>query len=80
MTFVAPTSQAREAILKESQAVEARRAARVRQLAMNPPQVYKLDWSSFEPFPHRFRVYDDAQSPTYFPLSHKFVPFWALSR
>lgn len=48
-----PMSQAREAILQENQATEARRAARARQLAMNPPQVYKMDWDSSEPFPHR---------------------------
>eukprot|EP00903_Cladosiphon_okamuranus_P021531 g19794.t1 len=44
--------QAREAILQETQAVEAKRAARARQLAMNPPRIYKRDWSSCKPFPH----------------------------
>ena len=39
---------------QENQAAEARRAARARQLAMNPPQIYKMSWSSSEPFPHRF--------------------------
>eukprot|EP00752_Nemacystus_decipiens_P005566 g5036.t2 len=48
--------QAREAILQETKAVEARRAARVRHLAMNPPKVYKLDWNSCEPFPDSSKV------------------------
>lgn len=51
------SSQAREAILQESQAAEASRAARARRLAMNPPRVYKIDWSSSEPFPHRSDVF-----------------------
>lgn len=59
-----PTPQAREATLQETQAVEARRAARVCQLAGNPPKIYKRDWSPCEPFPHRFGVFFDARAPT----------------
>ncbi|CAM9577679.1 unnamed protein product [Pylaiella littoralis] len=48
--------QARETMLQEGQATEARRAARARQLAINPPQVYNVEWDSSKPFPHSTKV------------------------